>query len=129
MSTDRTIAGHCPMGCGTTLFVGAGGHITCSLIGCPRPTAVDELLHDQETEHVVAFTETGFTVRHPLHERLDERLDDALMSSCFLHEDIAAMSGPPVKPGRYRARSKQHGGWTWEPLAEPAAPSTSEATP
>jgi hypothetical protein len=113
---DRTIAGHCPMGCGTTLFVGAGGHITCSLIGCPRPTAVDELLHDRETEHMVAFSETGFTVRHPLRERLD----DALMS-CFLHEEIAALPGPPVKPGRYRARSKQAGGWTWEPLAAPSA--------
>ena len=40
------VAGRCPMGCGETLFVGNGGHITCSLIGCPKPVAVDALLND-----------------------------------------------------------------------------------
>jgi hypothetical protein len=37
------IAGKCPMGCGDSLFVGAGGHITCSWIECPNPSAADEL--------------------------------------------------------------------------------------
>lgn len=41
---DR-VAGRCPMGCGETLTLGSGGHVTCSLIGCPNPTAADELLH------------------------------------------------------------------------------------
>lgn len=116
LTANPDIQGWCPMGCGRTLFVGNGGYITCSYIHCPRPDAVADLLHDNEIEHIVAFSETGFTVRHPLRERLD----DALMS-CFLHEEIAAMSGPPVKPGRYRARSKQAGGWTYEPAAAPSA--------
>lgn len=41
------VAGYCPMGCGHTLFVGSGGHITCSWAHCPNPSAVDELLADR----------------------------------------------------------------------------------
>lgn len=40
------VAGRCPMGCGETLFLGLGGHVTCSLIGCPDPCAADRLLYD-----------------------------------------------------------------------------------
>lgn len=51
----QRVSGECPMGCGRTLFLGNGGHITCSLIGCPRPGAVDELLHrEREMEARVA---------------------------------------------------------------------------
>lgn len=39
-----TVAGVCPNGCGTTLFLGSGGHITCSWIDCSNPAAADELL-------------------------------------------------------------------------------------
>lgn len=39
-----SVAGRCPMGCGSTLFLGAGGHVTCSFVDCPDPAAVDELL-------------------------------------------------------------------------------------
>jgi hypothetical protein len=39
------VAGECPMGCGRTLFLGSGGHVTCSLLGCPNPAAADEWLH------------------------------------------------------------------------------------
>jgi hypothetical protein len=78
---------------------------------------VTVLLADQESEHIVVFGETGFTIRHPLRERLD----DALMD-CDLHKDIAAMGGPPVRSGTYRARwtdyaaaTPGYGHWTWEP--------------
>lgn len=106
MSTK--VPGYCPMGCGQTLFAASGGYITCSRDTCPRPDAVSDLLNDAETEHVVSFGARTFTVRHPLRERLD----DALMD-CQLHNDIAAMSGPPVQPGRYRAYGSG-GHWTWE---------------
>ncbi len=39
------VAGTCPMGCGKTLFLGAGGHVTCSWIKCPDPARADKLLH------------------------------------------------------------------------------------
>lgn len=38
------VQGECPMGCGSTLFVGAGGWITCSYIQCPDPTRVSDML-------------------------------------------------------------------------------------
>jgi Family of unknown function (DUF6085) len=114
----RTVEGYCPMGCGPTLTLGAGGCITCTHLDCPRPDAVTGLLADREAEHIVLFSETEFTVRHPLRERLD----DALME-CELHKDIAAMAGPPVRPGTYRARwlgygtaTPGYGRWTWEAL-------------
>jgi hypothetical protein len=50
------VAGECPMGCGRTLFLGDGGHVTCSLIGCPAPGAVDELLHPQKPDITPAPT-------------------------------------------------------------------------
>lgn len=120
--SEPFIQGYCPMGCGRTLFVADGGHITCSYVYCPRPTAVDELLEDRETEHTVDLGETGFTVRHPLRERLD----DALME-CQLHEEIAALSGPPAVPGRYRVRSV-FAGWSWEPVDSAPGRSTEEAS-
>ncbi|WP_265560790.1 DUF6085 family protein [Streptomyces hygroscopicus] len=39
------VAGFCPA-CGhPTLYVGAGGHLVCSLMDCPKPEAADQLLH------------------------------------------------------------------------------------
>jgi hypothetical protein len=61
------IRGHCPA-CGwASLFVGEGGHLTCSQLECPRPDAAHAILADRETEHIVQFDDTGFTIRHPLH--------------------------------------------------------------
>lgn len=99
MSTKTLdVTGYCPMGCGRTLFVGSGGYITCSYIDCPRPDAVADLLADRETEHVVRFDENGFTVRHPLRERLDDKL-----MTCDLHTFCATLPGPPPQLGTYRA--------------------------
>ena len=113
-SVSLDVAGYCPMGCGRTLFLGSGGHVTCSLTVCPRPTAVDDLLEDQETEHIVVFEVARFTVRHPLRERLD----DALMT-CQLHEQLSMLGGPPVRPGRYRAREMPGtvDGYSWQEIA------------
>jgi hypothetical protein len=118
------LKGYCPMGCGETLFVAAGGYIICSRIACPAPTAASEILHDAETEHTVLFGEGTFIVRHPLRERMD----DALMR-CHLHEHIAGLSGPPMAPGWYRAVPL--GGsarWIWIRLGSPEHPDISEAT-
>lgn len=113
MAKTEKIVGYCPMGCGQTLFLGAGGHVTCSRLACPRPTAVDELLDIRETEHVVVFTETNFTVQHPVRERLDGDL-----FTCQLHRWIADHGGPPVKPGRYRATGSAEDGWGFEEVPD-----------
>ena len=106
------ITGYCPMGCGKTLFVGDGGYVTCSLIGCPEPAAVSDILDDRESEHVVNFDENTFTVRHPLRERLEDKL-----MQCELHDWIWNLDGPPSKPGLYRATAKPKGGWNFTALA------------
>ena len=107
---DGRVQGYCPMGCGQTLFLGEGGHITCSYVRCPRPDAVDELLGDRETEHVVELSAGTFAVQHPLRERLAGEL-----FACSLHQEIAACSGPPAEPG-YRYRVELFDG-PWERLS------------
>lgn len=55
---NEVVVGFCPMGCGKTLFLGAGGHITCSFNLCPDPAAVDKMLSNpspainQKSEYV-----------------------------------------------------------------------------
>jgi len=100
------LVGNCPMGCGPHLFVGAGGYITCAWIDCPHPDAVSTLLADRETEHVVQFGEAGFTIRHPLRERLD----DALME-CDLHAWCAELPGPLATSSPVRMREASLGRW------------------
>jgi hypothetical protein len=105
-----TVQGHCPA-CGwASLFIGEGGYLTCSRLECPQPDAVHRILADSETEHLVQFDDDGFTVRHPLRERLD----DALMQ-CDLHRHCASLPGPPDAPGRYRA-VEQGGDWLFRRL-------------
>ena len=85
------------MGCGQTLFLSRGGYVACSWFECPRPDAATSILDNSETEHVVTIRDDGFTVEHPLRERLDGALHE-----CRLHQDLRASDGPPEKPGRYR---------------------------
>ncbi|MEV5957269.1 hypothetical protein AB0M11_26470 [Streptomyces sp. NPDC051987] len=44
--SDRMIEvhGRCPACGNSTLFLGDGGHITCSLVDCPRPDLVNEVI-------------------------------------------------------------------------------------
>lgn len=94
----QKVMGFCPMGCGATLFLGEGGHVTCSFVECPAPDAVDRLLADRDTEHIVRFDEQGFSMQHPLRERLDGALLD-----CTLHARLRAEPEMPVpEPGVYR---------------------------
>jgi len=100
------VQGYCPMGCGEMLFLGEGGHVTCSKLDCSNPAAVDEILGDSETLHVVVFDEEGFSIQHPLKERLEGELFD-----CGLHAYLRGLGGPPARPGRYRAHLGGDGNW------------------
>jgi hypothetical protein len=118
------VRGYCPMGCGETLFLGDGGHVTCSLIGCPRQGAVDELLSERDAGHVVRIGEETFDVQHPLRERLEGGL-----FACELHAWLSSLGGPPVPPGRYDAAPAPNGrSWRLRPLPDPQPP-TQEAGP
>ncbi len=54
MRPHREIQGRCPACRNATLFLGDGGHITCSWTDCPNPGAVGEILeamqHIKEVE-------------------------------------------------------------------------------
>lgn len=104
------VVGYCPMGCGQTLFLGSGGYVTCRWHACPEPDAVATILEDREHEHIVTFDEDGFTILHPLRERLRDQLLE-----CRLHNFCANLDGPPRQLGRYRARANERG-WDWEKL-------------
>lgn len=89
------------MGCGETLFVGEGGRITCSWKECPDPAAVDKILADEETNHIIELREDGYTIQHPLKERIDDGLFACNLQSAFskavvLHGEV------PLDLGRYR---------------------------
>ena len=91
------VSGYCPMGCGQTLEVWYG-HIACSWQGCPRPDAVSTLLKDRETEHIAEFDGKGFSLQHPLRERLGGDL-----FGCDMHARLRALDEMPVEePGVYR---------------------------
>lgn len=100
ITVDSSVAGYCPMGCGRTLFVASGGHITCRFAACPNPTAVDDLLDERETEHIVHIDNNTWRMQHPLRERLDGNLFE-----CAAHVYFSELDGPPRKPGRYRMAS------------------------
>ncbi len=99
------VAGHCPMGCGETLSLGEGGHVTCSTVKCPDPVAVDKLLSvPPEYGHIVVFDIDGdtFTIAHPIVERLTGDLEH-----CPLQSYLCYLVGPPVGPGRYRVVQRE----------------------
>jgi len=96
------------MGCGETLFLGDGGYVTCSLIGCPRPDAVSRVLDGRKTEHVVWIEGLTATIRHPLREWTD----DAQLS-CDLNRHLADLDASLLSPGKYRMR-RDGERWTWQ---------------
>lgn len=108
--SDRTVAGLCPMGCGETLHLGAGGHITCSKLKCPKPDAASRILIEQEVGHIVEVQARDFSMQHPLAERLDGELFD-----CGLNRYLCNLTGAPVDPGRWRVTGSGTD-WRWERL-------------
>lgn len=122
------VRGYCPMGCGETLTLGASSPaldsprlIVCSAPDCPDPEAVDKILADEETDHIVIFLEgRRFSLQHPLRERIDGELHD-----CELHRWLVENATPVEAPGKYRV-SVHHpdgysesyrpgeGPWDWE---------------
>lgn len=112
------VAGYCPMGCGQTLTRRAhDGAILCGNPGCARPDAVDTIVGEQETEHIVQFDPVGFTIRHPLRERLDDDL-----MQCELHRYCSRLDGPPRDgTGRYQATTVGPGSWTFLKISEPTS--------
>jgi hypothetical protein len=91
---------YCPMGCGNTLHVMQPGMIRCLLKGCHDPMAVQKILSQPESHlDIVQIDEDGFSILHPLRERIGGGLFD-----CPVNKALLAMSAPPAPPGRYQAK-------------------------
>ncbi|MEV5854621.1 DUF6085 family protein [Streptomyces anulatus] len=62
------VQGRCPACGAASLFLGEGGHVTCSRIDCSEPGAVDELLHGGEAALVQALGggRTAHVIAHNL---------------------------------------------------------------
>lgn len=107
------VQGNCPA-CGrASLFLGTGGHVTCSELSCPKPEAPDRILADRETEHIVTIRNGDYTIKHPLREHLDGGLDH-----CELHDHLSGLNGPPLPSGQWRAQKHADGKWSWMPINE-----------
>lgn len=106
----------CPMGCGPTIFVDSGGHLTCSSVSCPDPTRLDQVVNNERNvEHVVYYGETSFTVQHPLREREHD------MDKCPLHVWISE-NGPTEEVGTYLVHERREHDPTSESFRSDASP-------
>lgn len=107
------------MGCGETLELNISyGDIRCTFYDeeteteCPEPYAVQWLLDDPETEHIVEIRPQDFTAQHPLRERLEGYLFE-----CEVNDYLHNLPGAPVEPGRYRM-TKTYDSWVYERLSD-----------
>ena len=84
------MGGHCPA-CGQQQVVVDHdyGTIACKAPGCPEPDALEKILADPRIHtHVVKVGRYGgWTIRHPLIERLDDRLFDCDLPRYMNDED------------------------------------------
>lgn len=103
---ENVVQGFCPMGCGQTLYRSEAGRVWCDNVDCTDDAAVHRLLEDQETEHIVRIGTGGFTIRHPLRERVNDEL-----IRCTLTEHIRWVGHDHMSPGDYRATHDKDAGW------------------
>lgn len=95
--SDPRINGYCPACAAPELVMDyATAQLRCDSPGCPQPDAAHVILQDTQVDHVVTFTADGFTLRHPVRERVN---DDLLR--CEVHRWIFEHD-PGLTPGRYK---------------------------
>ena len=111
-----SIQGHCPHGCGATLEVNiVTGQLSCSNGECPNPNAVQAILDHNEPNHIVRIEEEGWVIKHPLLERVEDRLFD-----CEVGRTLAMLPPPRNhwRPGDYEVTINDDGSWNWKKLGD-----------
>ena len=101
-SSDPTVAfrveGYCPM-CGRAALIKMGSRLMCTDDRCPNPLGLHILLQNRMiSDHLVRVGEDGFSVQHPMRERLNGEL-----FVCGLHVGLSQAEEAPVEPGLYVA--------------------------
>lgn len=105
----QPVAGHCPMGCGQKLALDRDAKVYCQNPMCPDQHAMHTIMADSETEHLVYVESAGWTVRHPLRERIGNALDE-----CEVTKLMQRMGAAPLAPGTYRVHKSVHDSFLWE---------------
>jgi uncharacterized protein DUF6085 len=70
--------------------------VRCQSPGCPRPMAASEILAETEIAHLLLADEEGWTLKHPLLERVEGRLFFCPVAA------LVRERGVPARPGVYR---------------------------
>lgn len=105
------IDGVCPS-CGHHSLAVVDGRVGCGHRGCKEPDAVRRILADPEINHVVRIhPDETFTVRHPLIERLGNRLMECGVLTT-IHRVL--QHSPGIEPGDYRVALVKDGAVQWE---------------
>src|ERR1017187_5858481 len=107
------IDGYCPS-CGSRQLVASDdGQILCKQEGCALPSAASQILNQGgETGHILESRDDGWTLMHPLRERLEGGLFRWAVA------DTVNAIGPPAMLGYYRILAAA--GTAWEYLGESA---------
>ncbi|MCX4809027.1 DUF6085 family protein [Streptomyces sp. NBC_01239] len=149
----RTMQGRCPACRWTTLFLGDGGHVTCSRSECPRPDLVNELIGeiadarthrgytfcDQLVGHVnmTAFakksTEKITAVAHRTEavayaneqKQRAEAAEARIEAACALHQPIEGEGGPYCDTCTQEEEQPRPVGW-WVPFPCPTVTALTE---
>lgn len=80
-------------------------------------TAVVTLLNGNERdEHIVSIGIDGFTLQHPLVERINSTLFDCTVHAAIV--DYFDSGGGAPKQGQYYIVFNDNGGWAFEPVRE-----------
>lgn len=104
------VQGYCPMGCGETLEVNKRGAVSCGGGDCMDPHAVQEILNQSEHRHILNIDTAGWTLKHPLAERVQDELFE-----CPIGARMHVVALDRVEHGRY-AVSLDDDQWKWEKL-------------
>jgi len=116
-ATYRPVDGICPA-CGKQYLGIAVWHrseeasrVHCWNILCPDPKAVWKILNRPDTDHVAWFGQHGWTLQHPLKERVDDKLASC-PATAWMQRHIPAEAD---RPGLYRM-TEDGDGWCFAPL-------------
>src|SRR5260370_2280259 len=110
MTQIHDLHGYCPLGCGQTLHLMPGGLIVCLDPECPDAGALQKIIGDRETGHIVTTEGLSSHTVHPVRERIGNQL-----LTCGINQAIeeAAQEGVIELNGTYRV-TRDGTGWNWE---------------
>ncbi len=75
--SDEKIRTPCPACGANTLFIGSGGHLTCSVIGCKEP-GVERAVNGLKRQLRIACAEKRVAVARIAHAASERELQEAL---------------------------------------------------